>query len=60
MLAIIVIIAGLIIGWAFSWGDYCRYSLGRCLVTQYGRRCDQMLAKCKTIEDYYKLKESDF
>ena len=23
-------------------------------------RMDQMLAKCKTIEDYYKLKESDF
>lgn len=23
-------------------------------------RMDQMLAKCKSIEDYYKLKESDF
>lgn len=23
-------------------------------------RMDQMLAKCKTIEDYYKLKKSDF
>ena len=23
-------------------------------------RMDQMLAKCKTIKDYYKLKESDF
>lgn len=23
-------------------------------------RMDQILAKCKTIEDYYKLKESDF
>lgn len=23
-------------------------------------KMDQMLAKCKTIEDYYKLKESDF
>lgn len=23
-------------------------------------RMDQMLAKCETIEDYYKLKESDF